>query len=198
MVRSKNKHHCVTLNFWRSCQKSKATIDVCKNSPCNSKSFEAGVFSGVLIFLELSVWLSSEIPRLDFGLLSWLSVMSDCFVPQGLWHFRFLYHTFLKLNSYSCPSNQWCYLTISFSVVSFLLPPLVLPSIRVVSSKSVLCIRWANYWSFSVCISSSKEYSGLILVSKGLIIVNGLSRRFFLCWERSQMGIERDDIGENH
>ena len=30
------------------------------------------------------------------------------------------------------------------------------------SSKSVLCIRWPKYWSFSFSISPSNEYSGLI------------------------------------
>ena len=38
----------------------------------------------------------------------------------------------------------------------------VFPSIRVFFSKSVLCIRWPKYWSFSFNISSSNEYSGLI------------------------------------
>ena len=42
------------------------------------------------------------------------------------------------------------------------LPPSVLPSIRVFSNESVLCIRWSNYWSFSFSISPSNEYSGLI------------------------------------
>ena len=37
-------------------------------------------------------------------------------------------------------------------------PPL--PSIRVFSNESALCIRWSKYWSFS--ISPSNEYSGLI------------------------------------
>ena len=41
-----------------------------------------------------------------------------------------------------------------------LLPPSVFPSIRVFSNESVLHIRWAKYWSFS--ISPSKEYSGMI------------------------------------
>ena len=41
----------------------------------------------------------------------------------------------------------------------FLLPS-ILPSIRVFSKESVLCIRWTKYWSFS--ISPSDEYSGLI------------------------------------
>ena len=43
-----------------------------------------------------------------------------------------------------------------------LLPPSVLPSIRVFSNESVLPIRWPEYWSFSFSISPSNEYSGLI------------------------------------
>ena len=41
-------------------------------------------------------------------------------------------------------------------------PAFNLPSIRVFSNKSVLCIRWPDYWSFSFNISPSNEYSGLI------------------------------------
>ena len=43
-----------------------------------------------------------------------------------------------------------------------LLRPSVFPSIRVFSTKSVLCIRWPKYSSFSFSISPSNEYSGLI------------------------------------
>jgi len=43
-----------------------------------------------------------------------------------------------------------------------LLPPSIFPSIRVFSSESALHITWLKYWSFSFCISPSKEYSGLI------------------------------------
>ena len=43
-----------------------------------------------------------------------------------------------------------------------LLPPSIFPSIRVLSNKSVLCIRWPKYWSFSFSISPSNEYSGVI------------------------------------
>ena len=42
-----------------------------------------------------------------------------------------------------------------------LLLPSIFPSIRVFSNESVLCIRWLKYWSFSLSISSSNEYSGL-------------------------------------
>ena len=43
-----------------------------------------------------------------------------------------------------------------------LLLPSILPSIRVFSNESVLCIRWPKYWSFSFSISPSNGYSGLI------------------------------------
>ena len=43
-----------------------------------------------------------------------------------------------------------------------LLLPSIFPNIRVFSNKSVLCIRWPKYWSFSFSISPSNEYSGLI------------------------------------
>ena len=41
-------------------------------------------------------------------------------------------------------------------------PPSIFHNIRVFSNKSVLCIRWPKYWSFSFSISTSNEYSGLI------------------------------------
>ena len=43
-----------------------------------------------------------------------------------------------------------------------LLPPSIVPSIRVFSNESVLHIRWPKYCSFSFSISPSNEYSGLI------------------------------------
>ena len=54
------------------------------------------------------------------------------------------------------PSNQL------ISSCSLFLLPSIFPSIRVFSNKSVLCIRWPKYWSFSFSISPSNEYSGLI------------------------------------
>ena len=43
-----------------------------------------------------------------------------------------------------------------------LLLPSNLPSIRIFSKESILCIRWSKYWSFIFSISPSNEYSGLI------------------------------------
>ena len=54
------------------------------------------------------------------------------------------------------PSNH---LTLFFPL---LLLPSIFPSIRGFSSELSLRIRWQTYWSFSINISPSNEYSGLI------------------------------------
>ena len=41
-------------------------------------------------------------------------------------------------------------------------PASIFPSIRVFSKEGALPIMWPNYWSFSISISPSNEYSGLI------------------------------------
>ena len=46
--------------------------------------------------------------------------------------------------------------------LTLLLPPSIIPSIRVFSSESVLRIRWPKYWSFSFSISPSNEHLGLM------------------------------------
>ena len=43
-----------------------------------------------------------------------------------------------------------------------LLLPSIFPSIRVFSNESALCIRWPDYWSFSLNISPFNEHPGLI------------------------------------
>ena len=52
------------------------------------------------------------------------------------------------------------------SYLIFCRPLLLLPSIfsriRVFSNVSVLCIRWTKYWSFSLNVSPSNEYPGLV------------------------------------
>ena len=57
-----------------------------------------------------------------------------------------------------------------------LLPPSILPSIRVFSNESVVRIRWPKYWSVSFNISPSNEHSGLISFRMGwldLLAVQG-------------------------
>ena len=60
-----------------------------------------------------------------------------------------------------CLLRQWCHTTIS-SCRPLLLLPSIFSSIRVFSNESALRIRWPKYWSFSLNISPSNEYSGLI------------------------------------
>ena len=57
-----------------------------------------------------------------------------------------------------CLLSRWCHPTIS-SCRPLLLPS-IFPSIRVFSSESALCIRWAKYWSFSFNICPSNEHQG--------------------------------------
>ena len=89
--------------------------------------------------------------------------MSDSLQPHGLQHARppcpsltpGVYPNSCLIDSV-IPSNHLslCH--------PFLLPPSIVPSIRVFSNESVLCIRWPKYWNFSFNISSSNERSGLI------------------------------------
>ena len=61
-----------------------------------------------------------------------------------------------RVCSNSYPLSQWCHPTTSSSVAPFL------PSIRVFSSESALCLRWPKYWNLSFNISPSNEHPGLI------------------------------------
>ena len=64
----------------------------------------------------------------------------------------------------------------------FLLPSII-PSIRVFSNESVLCIRWPKYWSFSFSISPSNEHPGLISFRMDwldLLAVQGTLKSLFL------------------
>ena len=57
-----------------------------------------------------------------------------------------------------------------------LLLPSIFPRIKVISSKSVLHLRWPKYWSFNSSINPSNEYSGLISFRMGwldLLVVQG-------------------------
>ena len=68
-----------------------------------------------------------------------------------------------------------------------LLLPSILPSIRVFSSESALCIKWPKYWSFSVTISPSNVsfriyWFDLLAVQgtlKSLLQTTGQKHQFF-------------------
>ena len=103
------------------------------------------------------------------------SVVSDSLQPYELQHARPPCPSPTpRAYSNSCPLSQWCHPT---SVVPFSSrlqsfpasgsfqmshPLLLLPSIRVFSNESALCIRSPKYWSFSFSISPSNEPPGLI------------------------------------
>ena len=109
------------------------------------------------------------------------SVISDSLRPNGLHHARL---PCLSPNLGAC-SNSWSIASVMPSNHLILCHPLLLPSvfssIRVFSSESVLRIRLPKYWSFSLSISRSNEYSGLISFRMdwlNLPAVQGLPRVF--------------------
>ena len=94
------------------------------------------------------------------GLLFSCSAVSSSLRPHGLQHARLpcpCLLDLLKLISIELvmPSDH-------LTLCHLLLPPSIFLSIRVFSNGSVLHTRWPKYWSFSISISPSKEYSGLI------------------------------------
>ena len=91
-------------------------------------------------------------------------IMSDSWWPHGLQHARL-----------PCPSPSPRACSNSFMSIESVMPsnhlilcgpplllPSIFPSIRVFSNESALRIRWPEYWSFSLNISPSNEYPGLI------------------------------------
>ena len=53
--------------------------------------------------------------------------------------------------------------------------PSTFPSIRVFFKESILHIRWPKYWSFSLSISPSNEYSGLFFRIDWLGMIDTIS-----------------------
>ena len=73
-----------------------------------------------------------------------------------------------------------------------LLPPSIFPSIRVFSNESLLHIRWPKYWSFSLSISPSNEYSGQIFFRMDwldLLAVQGTLKKSLLQHHNSKPSI---------
>ena len=113
--------------------------------------------------IVLCLLLSKLHPVLFFSLSVQFShsSVSDSLQSHGLQHARPPCPSSTpRVYSNSHALSWWCHSTISSSVVPFLFPPSIFPSVRVFSNESVLHIRWPKYWSFS--ISPSNEYSGLI------------------------------------
>ena len=95
------------------------------------------------------------------------SGVSDSLRPHGLQHARLSCPSPAPgVYSNSCPSSWWWTIHHHHPTIStchpLLLLPSIFPSIRVFSSELVLCITWPKYWNFSIRLSLSDEYSGLI------------------------------------
>ena len=107
---------------------------------------------------QASCWLLSSV---QFS----CSVMSDSLQPHGQQNTRppCLSPT-PGACSNSCPLSQWCHLTSNHLILCcpLLFQASIFPSVRVFSNESVLRIMWPKYWSFTLSISPSNEYSGLI------------------------------------
>ena len=83
-------------------------------------------------------------------------VVSDSLWPCGLQHTRLPCPSLYPgVCSDSYPSSWWCHPTISS-------PPSVFSLYQHQGNESALCIRWPKYWHFSLSISPSNEYLGLI------------------------------------
>ena len=80
----------------------------------------------------------------------------DCSMPGLPVHHQLLEPTQTHVPASVMPSNHL------ILCCPLLLLPSIFPSIRFFSNESVLHIRRPKYWSFSISISLSNEYSGLI------------------------------------
>ena len=107
----------------------------------------------------LNHWTTGEVPRHSDGSVTQLC-LTLCY-PMDYSTPDFPVH--LKLPELAQTHVHWVGDTIQPShSLSSPSPPAFFLSIRVFSSESVLHIRWPKHWSFSLSISPSNEYSGLI------------------------------------
>ena len=130
-----------------------------------------------MIRLRMSPYYVSQFSR---------SVMSDSSWPHGLQPTRPPCPLpSPRVCSNLCSSSRWCHPTISSSVVPF---SSCLQSFPASESfqMSQLFIGWPKYWSFSLNISPSNEYSGLISFMMDwldLLAVQGTLKSLF--WHHS-------------
>jgi len=90
-------------------------------------------------------------------------VISDSLWSHGLQHARPLSPSpSLEVCPSSWPLYRWCQPAISSSDALFSFCLQSFPGSGTCSNESAVHIRWPKYWSFSLSISPSNEYSGLI------------------------------------
>ena len=100
-----------------------------------------------------------EVPSVQFS----HSVMSDSLQPHGLQHARPPCPLPTPgIYSNSCPSSRWCHPTISSSVVLFSSCPQSVPASGSFPMSQFFPSGGQRIGAFSISISPSNEYSGLI------------------------------------
>ena len=108
--------------------------------------------------------------------------MFDSLWPHGLQYARLPCPSPTpRAYSNSCPLSQLCHPTISSSVIPFSSCHQPFPHQGLFFNDSVLRIRWSKYWSFSLSLSLSNEYSGLISFRmdwSDLLVVQGTFKSF--------------------
>ena len=115
------------------------------------------------------MWIMVMLELRKYNIFMWLgsvqfshSVVCDSLWPHGLQHARPPCPSPAPgVYPNSCPLSRWCHPTISSSVVPFSSCLQSFPA-SVFSNESALRLRWPKYWSFSLNISPSSKYSGLI------------------------------------
>ena len=91
------------------------------------------------------------------------SVMSDSMWPHELQYTRLPCSSPIPgVYSNSCPLTQWCYPTISSSVVPFSSCLQSFPASGSFLMSQFFAIRLPKCWNFTFILSPSNEYSGLI------------------------------------
>ena len=101
-------------------------------------------------------------PALPLPSCCWVTKSCQTLQPHWLQHIRLPCPSLSpRVCSNLRPLSRWCYPTISSSTVPF---SSHLQSFPASGSfpRSVLCITWPKYWSFSFSISPSNEHSELI------------------------------------
>ena len=104
------------------------------------------------------------IPYFSHGrklLLSSCRVVFDSLGPHGLQHARALCPLSSGVCSNSCALNLVMLYNHLILCCPLLLPS-IFPSIGVFSNELALRVSWPKYWSFSLSIRHSNEYSGVI------------------------------------
>ena len=122
-------------------------------------------FFFIIVELLYTVVLVSVVEQSEsaISMHQFSSVAQSCptLWPHGLQHARLPCPSPIPgASSNSCPLS----LMPSIHLIHchpLLLLPSIFSQIRVFSKESVLRIRWPKYWSFSLSISPSNEYSGL-------------------------------------